>query len=139
MVVLTLPETAAREAHVPVAEVGVDEVGDGATRTGGLIALIGIVDFEDEGVELREDPAVDLGTLLDVDVGLTIVELVDVGIQGEESVGVIQGSEELATHLVHASLVKLQVVPRLRVGDHVPTHGIGTKFLDGAKWVDGIA
>ena len=39
--------------------------------------------------------------------------LVDVGIQGEEGVGVVQSSEELAAHLVHASLIELQVVPRL--------------------------
>ena len=137
-VVFALPETAAREAHVPVAEVGVDELGDGATRTGRLIALVGVVDFEDEGVELREDPAVDLGTVFDVDVSLAVIELVDVGVQGEEGVGVVEGAEELAAHLVDASLVKLQVVPWLRVGDHIPTHGIGTVFLDGTKRVDGI-
>ena len=85
---------------------GVDEVGDGATRTGGLIAAVGVVDFEDEGVEFREDPTVNLGALVDVDVGFLIVELVDIGVQGEEGVGVVQRSEELTAHLIDTGLVE---------------------------------
>ena len=138
-VVFALPETAAREAHVPVAEVGIHELGNGATRTGGLIAAVSVVHFEDEGVEFRENPTIDFGTLLDVDVGSGVVELVDVGIQGEEGVGVVEGAEELAAHFVDTSFVEFQVVPRLRVGNHVPTHGVGTILLDGTERVDGIA
>ena len=139
LVVFALPETATREAHVPVAEVSINELSDGATRTGGLVTTTRLIHGENQRIEFRENPAVNLRTLLDVDIFFLIVELINIGVKGKEGVGVVQSSKELATHFINACLVKLQVVPRLRVGDHIPTHGVGTVFLDDAERVDGVA
>ena len=60
---LTGPEAAAREAHIPVTELLRDEVPDRTSGTCGLVVLKVAVHLEDEAIQRREDPAVDLGTL----------------------------------------------------------------------------
>ena len=60
---LTRPEAAAREAHIPVTELLGDKVPDRTSGTCGLVVLEIAVHLDDEAIQRREDPAVDLGTL----------------------------------------------------------------------------
>ena len=60
---------------------------------------------------------------------------VHIGVEGEERVGIVERAEELAAHFVHAVPVELEVVPGLRVGDHVPTRRVGAV---GRKYFEGI-
>ena len=60
---LTSPEAAAREAHIPVTELLGDEVPNRTSGTCGLVVLEVAVYLDDEAIQRREDPAVDLGTL----------------------------------------------------------------------------
>ena len=60
----TAPETTTVQAHIPVTQVVVHEIGDRTTRTGRLIVLQIAIHILDQAVEQREDPAVDLRALL---------------------------------------------------------------------------
>ena len=51
----------------------------------------------------------------------------------------MQCAEELAGHLVHARWVKLQVVPRRGVGDHIPPEGVCPLLLHDHKGVYAVA
>ena len=51
----------------------------------------------------------------------------------------MQCAEELAGHLVHTRGVKLQVVPRRGVGDHIPPQGICSLLLHDHEWVYAVA
>ena len=48
------------------------------------------------------------------DFSLCIFEAVNIGIEGKERVGVIEGSEEFPANLIHSFCVKLQVYPTER-------------------------
>ena len=133
------PEAFAVQANEPVAQVAVHKVADGTGGAGGLIVLKVGLYLGNEGIEGRDDPAVYLGTLGQGHLGRRGVKAVHVGIQGKERVGVVQGAEELAGHLGHTSLVKLEVVPGRRVADHVPAQRVAAIGLDGAKRVNGVA
>ena len=127
--VFAFPETAATQTHVPVAEVPVDELLNGAASFHRLVVVEIVVYGFHKGVELGEYPAVDFGTAGDFDVGLGVGETVDICVKREETVGVVQCAEEFLTHIVNAGGVEFQGVPRLRVGNHVPTCGVGSEFL----------
>ena len=64
---------------------------------------------------------------------------VNVGIEGEEAVGVIQRAEELTAHLIDPFRIELQVLPRCGVGQHIPANGVCTVFLQRGKRIYGIA
>ena len=106
------PEAFAVKTHEPVGQVVVDERVDETTCAGRVIAVHLALHTLDERVEHRQDPTVDLGTFGHGHVGLAIAETVDVGVEAEERVGVVEGAEELAAHLVDTCGVKLEVVPR---------------------------
>ena len=138
---LLAPEAFAVESHVPVGEVVVDKLVDESSGTSGVEALELLVDGLDERVDARENPAVDLGLLL-LRHGRNILcrgPFVDIGIEGEERVGIEERAEELAAHLVDALRVELQVVPRLGVGHHVEAHGIGTILLNHVERIHHVA
>ena len=86
---LLAPETFAVQANVPVGEVVVDESVDQATCTGWVVASQLLVNALDEGIERRENPAVDLWALLCRHLCCLWVETVHVGIEGEEAVCII--------------------------------------------------
>ena len=105
----------------------------------------GVVVFERFGnvlhqrIQERDDPAVDFGTLLHRNLLFTAREAVHVGVEGEERVGVVERSEEFAAHFVDAVPVELEVVPRLRVGDHVPARRVGSVGVEHLERIDGVA
>src|SRR5690606_7599380 len=47
--------------------------------------------------------------------------------------------EKLTAYLLNAFLVKLEVVPRSCIADHVPACGVGAVFFDGFERIYGIA
>ena len=110
---LTSPEAAARETHVPVAQLLGDEVTDSTSGTRRLVVLQIAIDLEDEAIECREDPAVDLGALSIREL-LTSrrIEAIEVRIQREELIRIVQRREELTAYLIDTLDVELQVVPR---------------------------
>ena len=67
------------------------------------------------------------------------VKSVYVGIERKKSVAVVKGPEELALHLRHAVGVKLEVVPGLGVGEHVPSKRVAAVLLHGFKGIDAVA
>ena len=131
------PEAFAAEAHIPVGEVVDDEGGDEAAGTCGLVVLEGFGHAGDERLEFGEYPAVHFGTGLYL--RFVAREVVLVGVGDEEVVGLEQFAKEGARHFLDALLVKLEVIPRLRVGNHVPAQGVGAVVGQGAEGVNGIA
>ena len=67
------------------------------------------------------------------------IEIVDVGIHGKEGVGLIKLAEEGARYLLDALLIKLQVVPRRSIGNHIPAQGVRAIFCNRLKRIYGIA
>ena len=133
------PETLAVQAHVPVREVFSHELLDGACRRGRVVILERAGYFLDERIEQRNDPAVDLRALFDGNFRLLARKSVHIGVEREERVGVIERPEELAAYFVHAVPVEFEVVPRLRVGDHIPARGVGPVGCENLERVDAVA
>ncbi len=126
--VISLPEAATAEAHVPVAQVFIHKLHDLAGSVGGfVVGVIGIY-FVHQRVQRGEHPTVNFGTFPHRDIRFNVAELVDVGVQRKEGVGIVECAKELALRFFDARQVKAQVVPHLGVGDHVPTGSVGTVF-----------
>ena len=133
------PEAFAVQAHIPVREVVRHEGFNQATRTCRFVFFIRRRNTLDERLEFGENPTVDFGTLSVGHLCRTIVKAIHVGIHCKETITLEELCEETTCHFLHAILVKLEVVPRCRVGNHVPTYGVRTKFLNAFEWVDTIA
>ena len=78
------PEALAVESHIPVAEIVADEVGDCAGSLCRLIVFKLAIDFSDERIEQRDNPAVDFWALAHWHLRQGVVEAVNVGIESEE-------------------------------------------------------
>ena len=148
---LSAPKTLAVEAHVPVREIVLYKIRDSSSGFGRFVCLVRLSDFLDEGVEFGEYPSVDLGIFFRfVAVSLPrrcrVVAVFDsrlpaiyIGIESKETVGVIEGAEELAAHLIDSFGVELKVLPWAGVGEHIPAHGVGAIGIECPKGIDGIA
>ena len=134
----TAPETLTVEAHIPVREVLVDKLVDAACRRGWVVVLEVCRNIADKGIEFRENPAVDLWALLNRHLSLAARKAVDIGIEGEERVGVVERAEELTATLINAIDIELEVIPRLRVRDHIPARSVGAVLLEHIEWVDTV-
>ena len=133
------PEAFTVQAHIPVREVVRHEGLNQATRTRGFVFLISGRNTLDERLEFGENPTVDFGTLRIGHLCGAIVETIDIGIHCKEAVTLEELCKEAACHFLHTVLVELEVVPGCRVRNHVPTHGVRTKFLDAFEGVDTVA
>ncbi len=133
------PEAFAVQAHVPVREVFAHEIGDRTRRRGGVVVLQTRRNIFYERIQQRDDPAVDLGPFGDGDLGFIAAEAVDIGVKREETVCVVESSEEFAPHLVHPVGIEFEVVPRLRVGDHVPPPRVDAVLVHHLERIDGVA
>ena len=86
---LLAPEALAVETHVPAAQVVVDErvyQTYGACRVK-ILHLCGCI--LDEGVQARENPAVNLWAFLEWHLSSLSIETIYISIEGEEAVGII--------------------------------------------------
>ena len=86
---LLTPETFTVQTYVPVAEVVIDEGIDEAASTGRVIAIELCLYTFDERVQAREDPTVNLCALLHRHLCSGRIEIVDVGIECEETIRII--------------------------------------------------
>ena len=77
----------------------------------------------------REHPPINFRTVRVSNWFLRAVVAVDIRVQHQEIVRVVQRSKELSLHLANPIFVELQVVPWLRVGDHIPAGRIRSVFL----------
>ena len=105
----------------------------------GLERLKRAVHFLDEALKAAQDPAIDFRALGVRHVLLVPLVAVRSGVEREEVVRVVKGAKELALHLTDARHVKLEVVPWLGVGDHVPACGIRPVGGKRLKRVDRVA
>ena len=64
---------------------------------------------------------------------------IHIGIEGKESIGVIERAEELTADLIDSFGIEFEVLPRAGVGEHVPTNGIGAIGVDGSERIDSVA
>ena len=130
---LLTPETFAVQTNEPVTQVVVDESIYQSACTCGIVSVELSLHTLDESVQARENPTVDLWTLVECHLCCSGVETIHIGIERKETISVIQRAEELTTHLVDALGVELQIVPRFRVGHHIQTDGITTVLADHIK------
>ena len=133
------PEAFAVQTDIPVGKVVVHEILYQSAGLRGLVVVVAGIYLLHQRVQYRQNPAVNLRTFVHRHVGFSIGKSVHIGIESEEGVGVVQRSEELAAHLLHTVHVKLQVVPRRRVGNHIPAQGVRAILLDGREGVYRIA
>ena len=134
-----LPKATARLAHVPVREVVDGKRLDCTGHLGGLQRFIGFGHLLNQRIQAGQHPPVNLGAIgywhLIASTGVAI----DVGIQGEEIVGVVQRAEELSLNLGDAVRIEFEVVPRLSVGNHVPAGRVGAVLAQGLERIHGVA
>ena len=86
---LLTPEALTVQTDVPVAQVVVDEGVDETAGTRRVVAVELCLHALDEGVQTGEDPAVDLRALAEGHLLGCRVEVVDIGVEGEEAVRII--------------------------------------------------
>ena len=85
----TTPEAFAVEAHIPVRQVVVDEIGYQSASLGRLVVVVAGIHILHQRIEQGQNPAVYLGTFLHGHVGFLVFEAVNVGIEGEEGIRII--------------------------------------------------
>ena len=136
---LSAPETFTVQTYIPVRQIFADEILNGASRRRRVVVVECRRNVADQSVEQRDNPTVDFGTLGNGNLLLLAREAVDVGIEREERIGVVERAEEFATHLIDAIDIEFQIVPRLRVGNHIPACRIGTVAVEYLERIDGIA
>ena len=131
------PVAVAAAAHVPVGEL-VHKVGQGAGRLGDLVGIQVLIHGLDERVELGEDPAVHdrarrgLGIVLGV-------EVVDVGVEHEEGVGVPERAHVLALQFAYRLVGEAGGQPRRGRGVEVPAHGVRALLVQHVPGRDDVA
>ena len=132
------PEALAAAAHVPVAQI-VHEIGDGAGRFGDAVVAQVVVHALDQLVQAGEHPLVHQGQLHVFDGMVLGVEVVDVGVEHEEGVGVLQRAHELALALGHGLGAEAAGQPRCARGIEIPAHGVGALLVQHAPGIDHVA
>ena len=138
-VVLTAPEPLAVETHIPVRQIVVDEVLNGTPRTSRLVVFVVLGDLFYQRVEQRHYPTVYLGTLRERYLLFGGRESVDICIESKKRIGVVQRTEKLTANLFDTFDIEFQVVPRRRIGHHIPAQRVGAEGLYRRERVDGIA
>ena len=132
------PEALAAAAHIPVAQI-VHKLGDGAGGFGDAVVAQVVVYALDQLIEAGQHPLVHQGQL-DVFDGMILgVEVVNVGVEHEESVGILQRAHELALALGHGLRAETAGQPRRARGVEIPAHGVGTLLVQHAPGIDHIA
>ena len=135
---LPCPVTLAVKADVPVGDIVADKCLQYTAGRFYVIVLISRPHVTDDGIEFGKDPTVQL-----IDrKGFPFCHrspAVNVCIPCKEGVCVIQGAEELAADITHAALVKLEVVPGLCVGEHIPAEGIGPVIIQSLERIHGVS
>ena len=101
--------------------------------------LTGVFEKKLQSLQNRQNPTVYLRTFIYRHFRFLISEAIHIGIKCEERIGIIQSTEEFTTNLIHPVGIKFQVIPRRRIGNHVPTQRIGAILFDSAERIYRIA
>ena len=133
------PKAFAVQSYVPVGKVLADELLNEACCRRGVEILQSVAHLSHECVEQRDYPPVNFGAFGHGYFRFLTVEAVYVGIEGEETVGVVERTEKFAPYFIHPFRVELEIVPRLRIGYHVPAHGVRPVFIHYVERVYGVA
>ena len=67
------------------------------------------------------------------------IEVIDVGIHSKERISLIKLAEEGARDFLDALFIKLQIVPRRSIGNHIPAQGVRAIFRNRLKRIYRIA
>ena len=133
---LAAPETLAVQANVPVTEVILHKIRDESACLRRLVSLVVSSHLLYQAVQLRQHPFIYL--LIFRLNRILRIPSIHIGIKGEEAIRIIQRSEELTADLIHAFGVELQILPRTRVGQHIPAHGVGAILRQRAKRINRV-
>ena len=68
-----------------------------------------------------------------------MVKAVDVRIENKESVNIPKCAEEFSLIFNNRFIVETVRKLRCAVGVEVPANGVGPKFIESVKWVNGVA
>ena len=127
------------QAYIPVTQVYGNKILDQPGSPGGLIVFILCLHIFYQGIEQGDNPTVYFGSLLNLYLSGLVGKSVNVGIEREERVGIIKGSEKFSYHLVHSRDIKFQIIPGLCIGDHIPAQGIRAIFFNGFEGINSVA
>ena len=137
--VLAFPEATTTETHVPVREFFRGKLLDRTEGTSRLESFHAIDHLSNQRIEFGKNPLIHFWAVGNRNWRFLKFEAIHIRIQREESVSIVKGAKEFAANLVQPVHIKAQVVPRRRIGQHVPTQGIRTVFIHGSKWIHRIA
>ena len=132
------PEALAAAAHIPVAQF-IDETLQGLRRFRDLVGSEVFVDRLDHRVEARQNPLVHDGKLLVVERMIERIEIVDIGIEHIEGIGIPQRAHELSLPFLHGAVVVAVRQPRCAVLIEVPADRIRTVLPQRIHRIDGVA
>ena len=133
-----LPEPAAGAADVPVGQ-HVDKLGDAPAGVGGVVVVQMAVNHLHQLIQFGQYPAVELGLGPPVVGNLRWLELVDVGVVGEEGIDVPQGQQHLAQGLLHQPVGEPAGFAGMGCGEQVPAQGIRSVGVEDAVGFDDVA
>ena len=105
------PEPFPVETYIPVAQVIDHKILDGPRHLCRLVIVVAFLCKGDECVQPGDDPPVDLRTLFHGNQGRAMVKLVQIGIKGKNTIGVVQCAKEPSLQFRHPGQVKLKVIP----------------------------
>ena len=115
------PEAFTVQPNIPVTEIVIYKIRYSPPCTSRLVSGKLFVDFFNQRVQKRDNPTVYFRPFFHRNLGFTECETIYIGIQCEERIGVIQRSKELATNFFHTFQIEFEVIPRRRIGNHIPT------------------
>ena len=132
------PEALSRTTNIPVRHV-VDEILHRVRSLRDTEVREVIIDFADHGVQLTEQPAVHDTEGRVVEAVLRRVEVVNVGVQNEECIGVPERRQELTLSLDDGLIMEAVRQPWCGVRIEEPADGVGAMLLERIHRVDCIA
>ena len=112
------------QTHIPVAQVFGNKILDQPGRPGRFIIFILRLHIFYQGIEQGDDPTIYFGSLLNRNLSCLVGKAIHIGIESKKRVSVVKGPEKLSFYLIHTRNIKFQVIPGLRIGDHIPSQGI---------------
>ena len=135
----TGPEAFTIQTHIPIREVVGNESIDQATGFRRLIIVQSCRYFFHHCIEFAQYPTINFRALTKVYLRCVRIEVVNVCIHCKERVSLIEFTEEGARNFLDTLFVKLQIVPRRSIGNHIPTQGVRAIFSNRLKRIYGIA
>ena len=132
------PEAVTAQAHIPVGQV-VHKVGQLAAGLGDAVIAQIVVHALDQGVQAAQHPLVHQAQLGLIDIVLGGIELVDIGIEHVEVIGVPQGAHEFALIFRHVFLAEPAGQPGSAGGVEVPAHGVRALIIQHVPGIHHVA